>query len=334
MSTQKKPTQSLITRQHVPFEKDVLKFLLEHEKNIHNPVVYAFVHRYVKWLYECVDQKVTILPGGCIELLRWTTPEGGSYGYDPKDIAYGLHILNEIFFTVMSNAYIRLTQQEIIEDLPTLNMQISIEVLNALAPGLGFYLLSNCFATDAPQKSREWLNRTCDIFGEFRDLEIWRPPKEIEEALSVKQVLASAQSPDIPYYHTAFPKHYYAQGLRNYQSVEAPSVADPGQVYKNSNYQQIYVYAYTTGYQQGYQQGHKDDYMLYVEDMNRRFSKAAVIIESERKRLVSFMKSLRQTLHVLNDDPLMVEDEIQVVTSETKATNGNRANTGDEEQGV
>src|SRR6266700_1139746 len=128
MSTQEEPTTSLTARQRVPFEKDVLKFLLAHEARIVNPVVRSFVRRYVKWLYDCVSQEVTVLPGGGIELVRWTSSEGGNYGYDPASIGFYQYKLNELFFTVMGNAYVRQTQQEPLENLPPLDMQLSIEM--------------------------------------------------------------------------------------------------------------------------------------------------------------------------------------------------------------
>src|SRR5260221_4309395 len=105
MSTQKKPNASLTTRQAIPFAREVLKFLLKHEAGIVNPVVRSFVRRYVKWLYDCVNQEVTLSQGNEAELVRWTSTEGGSYGYDPADIAYYLHKLNQLFFMVMGNAY-------------------------------------------------------------------------------------------------------------------------------------------------------------------------------------------------------------------------------------
>src|SRR5438045_3540086 len=102
MSTYEKLTTSLTTQQRVPFEKEVLKFLLKHEASINNPVVRSFVYRYAKWLYDCVDKNVTILPGGDIELVRWTPTEGGSsYGFDPASIASNLNVLNVIFYVIM-----------------------------------------------------------------------------------------------------------------------------------------------------------------------------------------------------------------------------------------
>lgn len=333
MSTQEKPTTSLTTRQRVPFEKDVLKFLLKHEAHIVNPVVRSFVRRYVKWLYDCVNQEVTILPGGGIELVRWTSSEGGSYGYDPASIGFYLFKLNEIFFTVMGNAYIRQTQQETIEELPPLNIQLSIEMLKGLSPGLGFYVLVYYFATDAPDQTQEWVHRACDLFGEFRDLEIWRPGKQVEESKSVRQVLRSEQLPDVPYYHAEFPQYVQEHDPRAYKPPEVPAAPSPDAAnYKNASHWEGYQSGYRHGFSPGYKTGHKAGYDQCMKDTSMLFSKTAHIIECERKRLVDFMRSLRQTLGVLNDDPLMVEDEVQVATPDGKPTNGYRASSQGEEQ--
>ncbi len=56
------------------------------------------------------------------------------------------------------------------------------------------------------------------------------------------------------------------------------------------------------------------------------------ILEGERKRLVNFIRSLRQSLDVLNDDPLMLEDEVQFATPGGEPSNGYRAGLQSEEQ--
>ncbi len=67
--------------------------------------------------------------------------------------------------------------------------------------------------------------------------------------------------------------------------------------------------------------------MQCVQETNVLFDSTGVIIEAERKRLVDFLKSLRQTLDMLNDDPLIVEGEWQVVTP----TNGHQASSQDQQ---
>ncbi len=332
MSTQEKPTTSLTTRQRVPFEKDVLKFLLKHEASIVNPVVRDFVRRYAKWLYDCAGQDVTIVPGGGIVLVRWTSSEGGSYGYVPANIDYCLQKLNHLFFTVMGNAYIRQTQQTAQENLPLLNTQLSLELLKGLSLGLGFFVLVTYLETDASGQDKSWANRACDLFGEFRDLETWRPAKDIETSSTVLRLLASTQSPDDPYYNAVFPQdirapepHQYNLGKIPTVSFSSPYIDSYGNITtRGQDYQQ--------GYNSGYQKGHRAGFDQCVNETNRRFSKAAFIIECERKRLVSFLRSLRQTLDVLNDDPLMVEDEVQVATPDGESSNGYRASSQDEGQ--
>jgi len=312
MSTYEKLTTSLTTRQRVPFEKEVLKFLLKNEKSISSRVVWSFVYRYAKWLYDCVDKKVTILPGGEIELARWTPTEGGSsYGFDPASIASNLDVLNAIFYAIMGNAYIRMAQPEKIERLPPLNVQLSIEVLKGLAPGLGFYVLVHYFATGASNQDQAWIERACDLFGEFRDVETWRPGKELEESYSVKQVIGTGQLSSEPYYHTAFPKFIRGPDPRKYQlGLFQMSNGDP---------------TFRQGYDYGYRQGHRAGYDQCLQETNSLFTQTAIVIECERKRLVSFLKSLRQTLAALNVDPLVVEDGVQMTTPDGKPTNGYRA---------
>ncbi len=326
MSTQEKPATSLTTRQRVPFEKEVLKFLLKHEGSIVNPVVRDFVRRYAKWLYDCANQEVKILPGGGIELVRWIPQEGGSYGYNPANIDYCLQKLNRLFFTVMGNAYIRLNQQTTPEDLPPLNTQLSLELLSGLSLSLGFFVLVTYFETDATTGDKQWVERACDLFGEFGDLETWRPAKVIETSSSVLRVLASAQSPDDPYYNAVFPQDIRAPEPRSYTLGKIPDDPLPSGCRDSYGNVTSYGQGYQQGYKQGHQQGHHAGYQQCVNETNRRFSKAAFIIECERKRLVGFLRSLRQTLDVLNDDPLMVEDEVQVATPDGKPTNGYRSN--------
>lgn len=320
MSTQGKPTTSLTARQRVPFEKDVLKFLLRHEARIVNPVVRDFVRRYAKWLYDCAGQEVTIVPGGGIKLVRWTSEEGGSYGYNPADIDYCLQKLNRLFFTVMGNAYILQTQLPAPGDLPPLNTQLSLELLKGLSAGLGFFVLVTYLETDASGQDKNWANRACDLFGEFRDLETWRPAKEIETSTSVLRVLASAKSPDDPYYNAVFPQDIRAPEPQKYSFEQLPLKSLPSTCIYSGSINQNGEF-----YRQGYQQGHHAGYQQCVNETNRRFSKVAFISECERKRLVNFLRSLRQTLDILNDDPLMVEDEVQVATPDEEPTNGHRS---------
>src|SRR6266567_4802472 len=325
MSAYEMPSTSLTSPQGVPFEKEVLKFLLKQEARIVNPVVRDFVRRYVKWLYDCASQNGTIVPGGGIELVRWTSTEGGSYGYNPANIDYCLHKLNRLFFIVMGNAYIHQTRHSMRGDSPQLNTQLSLELLKGLSPGLGFFVLVTYLETDASRQDQEWAKRACDLFGEFRDLETWRPTGNIETSQSVLRVLAGTQSPDDPYYNDVFPKIFRAPEPRNYRGGQIPDTpfqshhrtSSYGLTWEGQNYHQ--------GYQQGYTHGHYAGYEQSVNETSWLFSKAAFIIECERIRLVNFLRSLRQTLDVLNDDPLMVEDEVQIVTPGGKPTNGYRA---------
>ncbi len=332
MSTQEKITKSLATRARVPFEKEVLKFLLKHEARIVNPVVRDFVSRYARWLYDCAGKDATIVPGGGIQLVRWTSSEGGSYGFVPANIDYCLQKLNHLFFTVMGNAYIRQTQQTPPEDLPPLNTQLSLELLKGLSLALGFFVLVTYLETEAHGQDKDWIRRACDLFGEFRDLETWRPAKDIETSSSVLRVLASAQSPDDPYYNAVFPQDIRAPEPRSYTLGKMPDVPIPSGYKDSYGSFTPYGQGYQQGYTQGYRQGHHDGFDQCVNETNRRFSKAAFIIECERKRLVTFLRSLRQTLDVLNDDPLMVEDEVQVATPDGKPTNGYRESSQDEKQ--
>jgi hypothetical protein len=332
MNTQENQiTKSLITRQRVPFEKEVLKFLLNHEASITSAVVRDFVRRYVKWLYDCSNQEATIVPGGGVELVRWTTKEGGSYGYKPGDIAYCLLKLNQLFFTVMGNAYIRLTQQDMVEELPPLNTQLSIELLKGLSPCLGFFVLITYLAAGATQSDQAWVRRACDLFGEFGDLETWRPERAIETSVFVLRVLASTQSPDDPYYNDVFPKNIRAPEPQSYTLGQIPAVPVPSNYKDSYGNLSAYGQAYEQGYSSGYRSGHAVGYRQCVDETNRQFSKAAFIVECERKRLVDFIKSLRQALDVLNDDPLLVEGEWQVTTPEGKPTNGYHSNEGRED---
>ncbi len=221
----------------------------------------------------------------------------------------------------MGNAYIRQTQQESPENLPLLNTQLSLELLKGLSPSLGFFVLVTYLDTDASGQDKSWANRACDLFGEFRDLETWRPAKDIETSSSVLRVLASAQVPDDPYYNAVFPQDIRAPEPRNYTRGQIPDTPYLGH-HRNQYGTSLEGQGYHQGFQQGYIQGHRAGFEQCVNETNRRFSKVVFIIEWERKRLVNFLRSLRQTLDVLNDDPLMVEDEVQVATQDGKPTNG------------
>jgi hypothetical protein len=156
-------------------------------------------------------------------------------------------------------------------------------------------------------------------------LETWRPEINIETSQSVLRALAGTQSPDDPYYNDVFPKNIRAPEPRNYVRGQIP--ATPFQ--SNHNYYGSLTsegQGYHQGYQQGYTHGHYAGYEQSVNETSWLFSKAAFIIECERIRLVNFLRSLRQTLDILNDDPLMVEDVIQIVTPGGKPTNGYKTN--------
>src|SRR5258708_3581608 len=264
MSTQEKPTTSLAKWQRIPFEKEVLKFLLKHEASIVNPVVRSFVRRYVKWFYDCVNQEVTLSQGNEVELVRWTSSEDGSYGYDPADIAYYLHKLNQLFFMVMGNAYIRLTQQETLEELPPINLQFSIQLLKGLSPCLGFYVLANYFAVglNIEKRDQEWINRTCDLFGEFRNLEAWRPSYQTVD--SVEKILGSSIMPYEPYYHTKFLSPARPYDPRTYQRGQIPDPYIPYDHRQNQQSQDVYK----DGFSKGYEQGHRDGYKQCMEQTN------------------------------------------------------------------
>src|SRR5437868_14454750 len=100
MCTPKKPSTNLVTRQQVPFEKEILKFLLEHQAEIDSPVVRDFMRRYVDWLYRCANEDTQVLIAGGKSLRRWES-ENASYGYDPTDVSYNLYKLNQLFFMLM-----------------------------------------------------------------------------------------------------------------------------------------------------------------------------------------------------------------------------------------
>mgnify|MGYP001321894113 CR=1 FL=1 len=294
---------SLVVRQPVPFPKEVLKFLLEHEAEINNVTVRRFL-RYAAWLYKCTAQEIPDKPGGEVELLRWETGEGGSYGYDPASVAYFLRILNKLFFIVIGSAYLNVTGQSVPEE-QQLNTQLSIELLKGLAAPLGYFVLVSYLAIDASKHDTDWLDRACDVFGDFRDLETWRPSPQLEQSGHVRRIISAAQTPDEPYYFTGFPEQIQYTDPRVYTLKQVPNAP----YYANDRH---YQGAYADGYKAGYLGGHQAGYQQYLAETNLIFSKAGMIAEAERKRLVVFLKSLRQTLAELQDDPLMVSGSQEV----------------------
>ena len=303
MCTPKKPSTSLMIRRQVPFEKEVLKFLLEHQAQIVNPVVRDFVRRYINWLYRCANEDIQVLSAGGRHLRRWEI-SNASYGYDPADVSYTLSKLNQLFFMVMGDTYIRMTQPELAEELPPFNTHLSMELLSSLSCPLGFYVLVRYFQTDAHTQDKAWLERACDLFGELRDLETWRPQRNtIEQSGYIRLLLGTAAAADEPYYYTAMP-----DGIRDPRTYKLSNV--PSSSKKDLDYNRYYEEGFKAGFTTGHQQG----YMQCVQETNVLFNSTSVIIEAERKRLVDFLKSLRQTLDMLSDDPLMIEGEWQVVT--------------------
>src|SRR5438128_11402661 len=147
MCTPKESSTNLMTGRQVPFEKESLKFLLEHQAQIVNPVVRHFVRRYINWLYRCANEDIQVLPAGGRHLHRWEI-SNASYGYDPVDVSYTLNKLNQLFVMVIGNAYIRMTQPELEEEATPLHTHLSIELLSDLSRPLGFYVLVRYLQTD------------------------------------------------------------------------------------------------------------------------------------------------------------------------------------------
>ena len=221
MCTPKEPSLGLMIRQQVPFEQEVLKFLLEHQAQIVNPVVRHFVRRYINWLYRCANEDVQVLSAGGKHLRRWEI-NNASYGYDPSDVSYTLNKLNQLFVMVMGNAYIRMTQPEFEEESPLLHTHLSMELLSALSCPLGFYVLVRYFQTDAHTQDKAWVERACDLFGELRDLETWRPHRNtIEQSGYIRLLLGTAVAADEPYYYTATPGNI--RDPRTYKLPNVPS---------------------------------------------------------------------------------------------------------------
>src|SRR6266568_4760094 len=300
MSTPNNPATSLVPRQQVPFGKDVLKFLLENESQITNRVVRDFVRRYVAWLYGLANEDVQVFSAGLRQMLRFEIA-GAFYGYDPSDVSYTLDKLNRLFFMVMGNAYIRTTHQELEEELPSLNTHLSLELLSGLSAPLGFYVLVRHFQTDAHSQDKAWLDRACDLFGQFRDLETWRPQRDtIEQSATIRQLLGVAIADDEPYYNTTTPGY-----------IRDPSPAYQIQFMPVSPYGHNSYHHLDEAWRVGYTSGHWQGYQQCYQETNVLFNRTCLIIEAERKRLVDFLKSLRQTLDILNDDPLLVAGQWQ-----------------------
>jgi hypothetical protein len=197
-----------------------------------------------------------------------------------------------------------MTQPQFEEESPLLHTHLSIELLSALSCPLGFYVLVRYFQTDVHAQDKAWLERACDLFAELRDLETWRPHRNtIEQSGYIRLVLGTAAAADEPFYYTATPDN-----IRDPRTYKLPTV--PSSSYAGSHYNRYYEEGFKAGFTSGHQQG----YMQCVQETNVLFNSTGVIIEAERKRLVDFLKSLRQTLDVLNDDPLMIDGEWQVVT--------------------
>lgn len=311
--------RSLTKQFQVPFEKEILRFLLTHEANITNIVIRDFVRRYVKWMYACAEKESEIMPGGGIKLQRWQSEEGGSYGYDPSSIAYSLIKLNQLFFTVMGHAYIRNSQQEVMqEEHEPFIIHLLEDIIRGFSSCLGYYVLDCYFATTSDKKDKTWFNQLRDVFGEFEDLETWRPNKDIENAPFVREVLGSANVTKEPYYHAGFPEYIRLHDPRSYQAGKLPAPPQTRHDYREQP-------TYNEGFGQGYSQGHKQGYQQCMQETNRLFSGTALIIEAERKRLVDFMRILRQALDILEEDPLLVDNQWQDMHVKQDFPNGNQS---------
>ncbi|SRR6266496_804479 len=297
-------------RVQIPFPRDVLRFLREHEDKIANGVVRAFARSYAKWLYDCAEGDASILPGGMSALNRWKTEEGGEYGYRPSEVAFHLEKLNELFYAIMAYAYLRNTGQvSKDEKILSQDIHLSEEVLCGFSCCLGFYVLDCYFATEAPETDKKWFSRLCHLTGEMRNMDMWRPQENVSELSFIRQVLGASVSSQEPYYNVAFTAATQrAQAKSNYVPPDVPSIQLPngGGGYQGG-FQAGYNYGFLNGHRNGYNLSLKDGY----NDCSERFvSKGNRVIEAERKRLVAFIKSLRHTLSILETNPDVFEDGI------------------------
>ena len=309
-------------REKVPFDKEVLKFLLTNQDQITNDTVRNFVNRYVAWLYECTGRKSEIKAAG-IETLCYVELDKAYYGFHPSDISYYLRKLNQIFFTAMGRSYIRARHQIAEEELPPFDQYLVMELLSGLSTPLGFYVLARYFQTDAHSQDKAWIERACDLFGEFRDLETWRPNQEtIESSGYIRMLIGAPVSSDEPFYYTLSARSQGSHAPYP-NTYKAPGV--PGQ-YSGNHYQSN---AYLAGDLHGYYRA--------VREISPNFNGIGTIIEAERRRLVNFLKSLRQSLDILNEDPLMITGEWQEMPVEPvppQPATGNDNNTTSNEEAM
>src|SRR5258708_2598333 len=192
-------------RVQIPFPRDILRFLKEHEDKIAHGVVRTFARGYATWLYECAEEDTAILPGGVSALKRWKTDEGGEYGYRPSEVAFHLEKLNELFYAIMAYAYLGNTGQVSKgEKVLSQDIHLSEEVLSGFSCCLGFYVLDCYFATEAPEADKKWFSGLCHLTAEMSTMDTWRPQVNVSKLAFVRRVLGAPVSSQEPYYNLAF----------------------------------------------------------------------------------------------------------------------------------
>lgn len=258
--------------------QQVLPWLLTHEAAIPNRIVKDFVLRYIKRLSTCSQEQPDILSGGDIKLQRWHSEEdGGSYGYDPSHVAYAYGKLNRLFWGIMTDA---LRRHSLPSGAPEKGkwpeLFLPEELLKNIASCFGFSLLVSYFTSSVSNNQP----------GKQWFARLMQIAGEFEDMDTWRPNILVDQVPLLD------------------SMLDAPeSSTSPYYNTKRIEQRKKAAHSWLSIGEQPY---------LRTERVREI---GWLVLEEERKRLVSFMRSLRQTIEVLQDDPLMVNSQWQVITA-------------------
>ncbi len=236
-------------------KQTVIAYLLTHSHS--NPAIASFIENYLMWLDQGAKEKAVRDKSGRIALPRTDFGDGGSYGYDPADVAYGLTKLNSLLFEAMTKGDLK-------------KMVLPIPMIRGFSGRLGYYNFLSC-SLDTPylrdsdlfyhtptRQVRKDLESLCEVASNFLEIEDNRVYVEYlrEKIATLQPDGVTKPQPDAAYWYLKNDNNGYDKWREFEQSIEA-------------------------------------------------------ISREEKKRLTSFVRSVRQTLEILADEPIIdvVKDE-------------------------
>jgi hypothetical protein len=164
---------------------------------------------YLKRLVAASKEKVTHSKDGVTALPRWKSPEGGSYGYNPTDIAFHLSKLNSLLSKVTHGKQ-------------TKDIRLDGEMLLAFSTLLGFYNLCRFFlscqqwyithkhlldknndlfiASGYKVTTAKWIDNACDLLKPFPEIESWSDENSAFYGWGRYNIVYYRNAPDLPYW--------------------------------------------------------------------------------------------------------------------------------------